>query len=146
MLSLSQFITAAFLVFGLIRARTILASLVGTPKEQLGARFKDEDGRPAPWPFRFCQSSSCSSSATRYHRSLLLWVPPTVESPPQETQKLLSDLGRAQLPLASRAGFGGRPARRPAVQRNFLQPCLSDGRDAAWILVATADDARRHRL
>jgi len=61
--AVSSFITAAFLVFGLILARTNTATLA----ERSGinrARFKTKMVVGA-MPFPFCRSSLCSSLATR---------------------------------------------------------------------------------
>ena len=96
--AVSSFITAAFLVFGLILARTTLRLWVERSREQLGARFKTKMvvGAMAisllPIIFMFIVSYSL------INRSLLLWFPKPLEIASEETQKLLSDLGRAQLP------------------------------------------------
>src|SRR5437660_11827662 len=96
--AVSSFITAAFLVFGLILARTILRLWAERGREQLGARFKTKMvvGAMAisllPIIFMFIVSYSL------INRSLLLWFPNPLEIASDETQKLLSDLGRTQLP------------------------------------------------
>ncbi len=77
--AVSSFITAAFLVFGLILARTILRLWVERRKEQLGARFKTKMvvGAMAisllPIIFMFIVSYSL------INRSLLLWFPRPLE-------------------------------------------------------------------
>src|SRR5260370_30548996 len=94
----SGFITAAFLIFGLILARTTLRMWAERSREQLGARFKKKMvvGGMAisllPIIFMFIVSYSLINS------SLLLWFPRPLEIASDETQKLLNDLGRAQLP------------------------------------------------
>src|SRR5260370_5429406 len=67
------------------------------------------------------------------NRSLLLWFPKPLEIASDETQKLLNDLGRAQLPrLRGRALQTRAEASRPGT--DFLQHVLAIGADAAWIL------------
>src|ERR1700719_1677261 len=131
--AVSSFITAAFLVFGLILARTILRLWVERRREQLGARFKTKMvvGAMAisllPIIFMFIVSYSL------INRSLLLWFPRPLEIASDETQKLLSDLGQAQLPrlrglaLAAQAESGSPSA-------DFLQRVFAKGADAVWIL------------
>jgi two-component system nitrogen regulation sensor histidine kinase NtrY len=131
--AVSSFITAAFLVFGLILARTILRLWVERSREQLGARFKTKMvvGAMAisllPIIFMFIVSYSL------INRSLLLWFPKPLEIASDETEKLLNDLGRAQLPrlrgMAERAQEEGY---RPG--EDFLQSAFAGGADALWIL------------
>src|SRR3981081_1626827 len=96
--AVASFITAAFLVFGLILARTILRLWVERSREQHGARFKTKMvvGAMAisllPIIFMFIVSYSL------INRSLLLWFPRPLEIASDETQQLLNDLGKAQLP------------------------------------------------
>src|SRR5467141_1600500 len=131
--AVSSFITAAFLVFGLILARTILRLWVERRREQLGARFKTKMvvGAMAisllPIIFMFIVSYSL------INRSLLLWFPRPPEIASVETQKLLSDLGRTQLPRLRGLALA---AREDAAHRDadFLQHVLARGADAAWIL------------
>jgi len=131
--AVSSFITAAFLVFGLILARTILRLWVERRKEQLGARFKTKMvvGAMAlsllPIVFMFIVSYSL------INRSLLLWFPRPLEIASEETQKLLNDLGRAQLPrLRGMALQAQAEAVRPGT--DFLQHVFATGVDAVWIL------------
>src|SRR5947209_7650392 len=121
--AVSSFITAAFLVFGLILARTILRLWVERRREQLGARFKTKMvvGAMAisllPIIFMFIVSYSL------INRSLLLWFPKPLENASEETQKLLNDLGRAQLP---RLRWMASQAREDAAHpdKDFLQLAL----------------------
>ena len=131
--AVSSFITAAFLVFGLILARTILRLWVERRREQLGARFKTKMvvGAMAisllPIIFMFIVSYSL------INRSLLLWFPRALEIASDETQKLLSDLGQAQLPrLRGLALAAQAEANSPGT--DFLQHVFVRGADAAWIL------------
>src|SRR5258706_529552 len=131
--AVSSFITAAFLVFGLILARTILRLWVERRREQLGARFKTKMvvGAMAisllPIIFMFIVSYSL------INRSLLLWFPKPLEIASDETQKLLNDLGRAQLPRLRGLALQARAeATRPETE--FLQHVFAKGADAAWIL------------
>src|ERR1700758_4905035 len=118
--AVSSFITAAFLVFGLILARTILRLWVERRREQLGARFKTKMVvgamalSPLPIVFMFIVSYSL------INRSLLLWFPKPLEIASEETQKLLNDLGRGQLPrLRALAWQTQADALRPGDE--FLQ-------------------------
>jgi two-component system nitrogen regulation sensor histidine kinase NtrY len=131
--AVSSFITAAFLIFGLILARTILRLWAERSREQLGARFKTKMvvGAMAisllPIVFMFIVSYSL------INRSLLLWFPKPLEIASEETQALLNDLGRAQLPrLRGMALQAKADATRPAT--DFLQHIFAFGADAAWIL------------
>ncbi|OLB19389.1 MAG: hypothetical protein AUH16_07335 [Acidobacteria bacterium 13_2_20CM_57_7] len=131
--AVSSFITAAFLVFGLILARTILRLWAERGREQLGARFKTKMvvGAMAisllPIIFMFIVSYSL------INRSLLLWFPKPLEIASDETQKLLNDLGRAQLPrLHGMASQAQAEASRHSA--DFLQHVFEKGADAVWIL------------
>lgn len=131
--AVSSFITAALLVFGLILARTTLRLWAERSREQLGARFKTKMvvGAMAisllPIVFMFIVSYSL------INRSLLLWFPKPLEIASEETQKLLNDLGRAQLPrLRGMALQAQAEAIRPDT--DFLQHAFAKGADAVWIL------------
>src|SRR3989449_10164420 len=131
--AVSSFVTAAFLVFGLILARTVLRLWVERSREQLGARFKTKMvvGAMAisllPIIFMFIVSYSL------INRSLLLWFPRPLEIASDETQKLLSDLGRAPLPRLRGLALAAE-AEASSPSANFLQHVLARGADAAWIL------------
>ena len=131
--AVSSFITAALLIFLLILGRTTLRLWVERRREQLGARFKTKMvvGAMAlsllPIVFMFIVSYSL------INRSLLLWFPKPLEIASGETQKLLYDLGRAQLPrLRGLALQVQSETRRPGD--HFLQLALAKGADAVWIL------------
>ncbi|HXY23648.1 MAG TPA: ATP-binding protein [Candidatus Acidoferrum sp.] len=131
--AVSSFITAAFLVFALILARTILRLWAERSREQLGARFKTKMvfGAMAisllPIVFMFVVSYSL------INRSLLLWFPKPLETASEETQKLLTDLGRTQLPRLRGIALQALEERhRP--EEDFLQHALAKGADAVWIL------------
>jgi two-component system nitrogen regulation sensor histidine kinase NtrY len=131
--AVSSFITAAFLVFGLILARTILRLWVERSREQLGARFKTKMvvGAMAisllPILFMFIVSYSL------INRSLLLWFPKPLEIASDETQKLLNDLGRAQLPrLRGIAERAREDLDRPGD--DLMQHAFARGADALWVL------------
>jgi PAS domain S-box-containing protein len=131
--AVSSFITAALLVFGLILARTTLRLWAERSREQLGARFKTKMvvGAMAlsllPIVFMFIVSYSL------INRSLLLWFPKPLETASDETQKLLNDLGRGQLPrLRSMALQVQTDAEHPGD--DFLQHAFARGADAVWIL------------
>src|SRR5260370_8489487 len=96
--AVSSFITAAFLVFGLILARTILRLWVERRREQLGARFKTKMvvGAMAisllPIIFMFIVSYSL------INRSLLLCFPTPLEIASHATHHLLMHLHHPQFP------------------------------------------------
>src|SRR5229473_2940996 len=131
--AVSSFITAAFLVFGLILARTTLRLWVERRREQLGARFKTKMvvGAMAisllPIIFMFIVSYSL------INRSLLLWFPKPLEIASDDTQKLLNDLGRAQLPRLRGIALKARgDAANPGEE--YLQHAFANGADAVWIV------------
>jgi two-component system nitrogen regulation sensor histidine kinase NtrY len=133
--AVSSFITAAFLVFGLILARSTLRLWAERSRDQLGARFKTKMvvGAMAisllPIIFMFIVSYSL------INRSLLLWFPKPLEIASDETQTLLNDLGKAQLPrLRGIAMQAGTEATRPSAE--FLQHVFAKSADAVWILDA----------
>src|SRR5216683_6496570 len=131
--AVSSLITAAFLVFGLILARTILRLWAERSREQLGARFKTKMvvGAMAisllPIIFMFIVSYSL------INRSLLLWFPRPLEIASDETQKLLSDLGRTQLPRLRGLALAAQ-AESSSPSAEFLQHVFAKGADAVWIL------------
>jgi nitrogen fixation/metabolism regulation signal transduction histidine kinase len=131
--SVTTFVTAALLVFGLILARSIARLWVERSHEQLGARFKTKMvvGAMAlsllPIVFMFLVSYSL------INRSLLLWFPKPLEIASDDTQKLLNDLGRGQLPrLRSVALQLQADLLHPG--EDFLQHAFARGVDAVWIL------------
>ena len=131
--AVSSFITAAFLVFALILARTMLRLWAERSREQLGARFKTKMvfGAMAisllPIVFMFVVSYSL------INRSLLLWFPKPLETASEETQKLLTDLGRTQLPRLRGIALQAL-AEQHRPDDDFLQHAFAKGADAVWIL------------
>lgn len=131
--AVSSFITAAFLVFALILARSTLRLWAERSREQLGARFKTKMvvGAMAisllPIVFMFIVSYSL------INRSLLLWFPKPLEIASEETQKLLNDLGRTQLPRLRGMALQAL-TESDRAGNDFLQRALAKGADAAWIL------------
>src|SRR2546430_16227041 len=131
--AVSSFVTAALLIFLLILGRSTLRLWVERRQEQLGARFKTKMvvGAMAlsllPIVFMFIVSYSL------INRSLMLWFPRPLETASEETQKLLNDLGRAQLPrLRGLALEVQSEAQRSGD--DFLQHAFAKGADAVWIL------------
>jgi two-component system, NtrC family, nitrogen regulation sensor histidine kinase NtrY len=131
--AVSTLMTAALLVFLLILGRTTVRLWVERSREQLGARFKTKMvvGAMAlsllPIVFMFIVSYSL------INRSLLLWFPKPLEIASGETQKLLNDLGRGQLPrLRALALQAQSDASSPGDE--FLQGAFAKGADAVWIL------------
>src|SRR5215469_10022367 len=131
--AVSSFITAALLVFLLILGRTTLRLWVEQRREQLGARFKTKMvvGAMAlsllPIVFMFIVSYSL------INRSLLLWFPKQLEIASEETQKLLNDLGRTQLPRLRGLALQAQSEERRSGD-DFLQRVFAKGADAVWIL------------
>jgi two-component system, NtrC family, nitrogen regulation sensor histidine kinase NtrY len=131
--AVSSFITAALLVFLLILGRTTLRLWVERRREQLGARFKTKMvvGAMAlsllPIVFMFIVSYSL------INRSLLLWFPKPLEIASEETQKLLNDLGRAQLPRLRGLALQAQ-SETPRSGDDFLQHAFAKGADGVWIL------------
>ena len=139
--AVSSFITAALLVFGLILARTILRLWAERGREQLGARFKTKMvfGAMAisllPIIFMFIVSYSL------INRTLLRWFPRPLEIASEETQKLLNDIGRSQLPrLKTLALEAQSDASQPTEA--LLQHAFARGADAVWILDKDANPLR----
>lgn len=139
--AVSTFVTAALLVFLLILGRTTVRLWVERSRDQLGARFKTKMvvGATAlsllPIVFMFIVSYSL------INRSLLLWFPKPLETASEETQKLLNDLGRGQLPrLRALALQAQSDAVRPGDA--FLQTAFDKGADAVWILNRDAKPIR----
>src|SRR5215831_4751127 len=131
--AVSSFVTAALLVFLLILGRTTLRLWVERSREQLGARFKTKMvvGAMAlsllPIVFMFIVSYSL------INRSLLLWFPKPLEIASKETQDLLHDLGRTQLPRLRGLALQAQSETQRSGD-DFLQHALSRGADAVWIL------------
>ena len=131
--AVSSLVTAALLVFLLILGRTTLRLWVERRREQLGARFKTKMvvGAMAlsllPIVFMFIVSYSL------INRSLLLWFPKPLEIASEETQKLLSDLGRSQLlRLRALALQVASEAQKPGD--DYMRDAFAKGADAVWIL------------
>ena len=130
--SVSSFITAALLVFGLILTRSFVRLWAERSKEQLGARFKTKMVLGAmaisllPVIFMFFVSYSL------LNRTLGRWFPRPLEIASEETQKLLNDMGKVTLPRLHTLGYqaAGHADEAPEV---FLNHALQNGLDAVWI-------------
>ncbi|HEX8872359.1 MAG TPA: ATP-binding protein [Candidatus Acidoferrum sp.] len=131
--AVSSFITAALLVFGLVLARSVLRLWAERSKEQLGARFKTKMviGAMAisllPVIFMFFVSYSL------LNRTLGRWFPRPLEIASEETQKLLTDLGRGTLPRLHLLGYQAA-AHAGETPESFLQHSFALGLDAVWLL------------
>jgi two-component system, NtrC family, nitrogen regulation sensor histidine kinase NtrY len=131
--SVSSFITAALLVFGLILTRTILRLWAEHSKDHLGARFKTKMvvGAMAlsllPVVFMFFVSYSL------LNRTLGRWFPRPLEIASEQTQSLMNDFGRGSLPrLRNLARQVQGDAAEPTEK--LLQSAFKSGLDALWIL------------
>lgn len=139
--AVSSFITAALLVFGLILTRTMLRLWAERSKEQLGARFKTKMvvGAMAisllPIIFMFFVSYSL------LNRTLGRWFPRPLEIASEQTQFLLNDLGRSQVPRLRILAHQAVPFAALPVDE-FLQHTLTNGADAAWILNQSGEAIR----
>ena len=131
--AVSSFITAAFLVFGLILTRTMLRLWAERGKDQLGARFKSKMvvGAMAisllPILFMFFVSYSL------LNRTLLRWFPRPLEIASEQTQILLNDIGHSQIPRLQAVARSALPY-TSLPNDEFLQRALSQGADAVWVL------------
>src|SRR5712671_1027752 len=100
--AVSSFITAAFLVFGLILARTVLRLWAERSREQLGARFKTKMvvGAMAisllPVLFMFFVSYSL------LNRTLARWFPRPIEIAAEQSRALQQEMSRAEHDRLSR--------------------------------------------
>lgn len=131
--AVSSFITAALLIFGLILGRTALRLWAERSKEQLGARFKTKMvvGAMAisllPVLFMFFVSYSL------LNRTLGRWFPRPLEIASEQTQLLLNDFGKSQIPRLRSVAREVEPlANQPTPE--LLSHALAAGADAVWIL------------
>jgi two-component system, NtrC family, nitrogen regulation sensor histidine kinase NtrY len=131
--AVSCFITAALLVFGLILIRSMVRLWVERSKEQLGARFKTKMVVGAmglsllPVVFMFLVSYSL------LNRTLGRWFPRPLEIASEQTQQLLTDFGKSQLPrLRALAWRAQSVSTKPLEQ--FLEETFAAGADAVWML------------
>ena len=131
--SVSSFITAALLIFGLILGRTALRLWAERSKDQLGARFKTKMvvGAMAisllPVLFMFFVSYSL------LNRTLGRWFPRPLEIASEQTQLLLHDFGRTQIPRLRAVAHEVEPlAAKPTPE--LLSHASAAGADALWIL------------
>src|SRR5580693_8413102 len=133
--AVSSIIVAALLVFSLILARSLVRLWTERSKQQLGARFKTKMVLGAmavsllPVIFMFFVSYAL------LNRTLGRWFPRPLEIASEETQKLLSDVGRGTLPRLRTLGYQAIPYVSASTDE-FLQHALASGADAAWILNA----------
>ncbi|MGA2420900.1 MAG: ATP-binding protein, partial [Candidatus Acidiferrum sp.] len=133
--AVSSLITAALLTFTLILTRTMLRLWAERSKDQLGARFKSKMvvGAMAisllPILFMFFVSYSL------LNRTLGRWFPRPLEIASEQTQLLLNDLGRTQVPRLHALSRVTQPfAAGPA--EDLMQHAFSAGADAVWVLDA----------
>lgn len=131
--AVSCFMTAALIVFSLILGRTVLRLWAESSREQLGARFKTKMvvGAMAisllPIIFMFIVSYSL------INRTLLRWFPRPLEIATEESQELMNDISRSQLPRLRRLAMGVQEdAAEPAEEQ--LKHALAKGADAEWVL------------
>jgi PAS domain S-box-containing protein len=131
--AVSSFITAALLIFGSILGRTALRLWAERSKDQLGARFKTKMvvGAMAisllPVLFMFFVSYSL------LNRTLGRWFPRPLEIASEQTQMLLNDFGRTQIPRLHNLAHQLQPFATEPTQQ-FLGRAFAAGADAAWIL------------
>jgi two-component system nitrogen regulation sensor histidine kinase NtrY len=131
--SVSSFIFAALIIFGLIFFRTIVRLLMERSKDQLGSRFKTKMvvGAMAlsllPVVFMFFVSYSL------LNRTLGRWFPRPLEIASEQTQSLMNDFGRGSLPrLRNLARQVQANSTEPTEK--VLQSAFKAGLDALWIL------------
>jgi PAS domain S-box-containing protein len=132
--SVSSFVTAALLVFGLILMRTVLRLWTERSKEQLGARFKTKMvvGAMAlsllPVLFMFFVSYSL------LNRTLGRWFPRPLEIASEQTQILFTDLGRTTTLPRLRMMARQVQANSSVPTNELLQHAFGLGLDAIWLL------------
>jgi PAS domain S-box-containing protein len=132
--SVSSFVTAALLVFGLILMRTVLRLWTERSKEQLGARFKTKMvvGAMAlsllPVLFMFFVSYSL------LNRTLGRWFPRPLEIASEQTQILFTDLGRTTTLPRLRMMARQVQANSSVPTNELLQHAFGLGLDAIWFL------------
>ncbi|HUL35005.1 MAG TPA: ATP-binding protein [Candidatus Eisenbacteria bacterium] len=130
--AVNSFITAALLIFGLILIRGFVRLRMEQSKVQLGARFKTKMVLGAmaisllPIIFMFFVSYSL------LNRTLGRWFPRPLEIASEETQKLLTELGRATLPRLHTLAYSAAQ-HLAAPPQSFLENSLSLGLDAVWV-------------
>jgi len=131
--AVSSIITAALLTFTLILTRTMVRLWAERSKDHPGARFKSKMvvGAMAisllPILFMFFVSYSL------LNRTLGRWFPRPLEIASEQTQLLLNDLGRSQLPRLNSLGHQVLPFAAAPVN-DLLQHAFSAGADAVWVL------------
>lgn len=132
--AVSSFIIAALIVFGLIFLRTVVRLWAERRKEQLGVRFKTKMvvGAMAlsllPVLFMFFVSYSL------LNRTLGRWFPRPLEIASEQTQKLLTDLGRTGTLPRLRGLAQHARANLSLGPDEFLTRAFQSGLDAVWIL------------
>jgi len=131
--AVSSVITAALLTFTLILTRTMLRLWAERSKEHLGARFKSKMvvGAMAisllPIVFMFFVSYSL------LNRTLGRWFPRPLEVASEQTQLLLNDVGKSQVPRLHALARQSLPLANAPLEE-LLQRSFSFGVDAVWIL------------
>ncbi|MHB8500761.1 MAG: sensor histidine kinase [Candidatus Acidiferrales bacterium] len=131
--AVNSFITAALLIFGLILSRTVVRLWVESTRDQLGARFKTKMvvGAMAisllPVIFMFIVSYSL------INRTLLRWFPRPLEIASEQTQELMNDIGRSQIPRLRRLAIEVQEDSSSSTE-DLLQHAFAKGVDAVWIL------------
>src|SRR5882672_2305056 len=134
LLSVSSFVTAALLVFGLILMRTVLRLWTERSKEQLGARFKTKMVVGAmglsllPVLFMFYVSYSL------LNRTLGRWFPRPLEIASEQTQALLNDFGRTTTLPRLRTLARQVESNSSLPTSEILQRAFTAGLDAVWLL------------
>ena len=131
--AVNSFITAALLIFLLILGRTSFRLWVERSKDHLGARFKTKMVVGAlaisllPVLFMFFVSYSL------LNRTLGRWFPRPLEIASEQTQLLLNDFGRTQIPRLRNIAHQIAPLANKPVNE-FLGRAFTAGADAVWIL------------
>jgi two-component system, NtrC family, nitrogen regulation sensor histidine kinase NtrY len=131
--AVNSFITAALLIFLLILGRTSFRLWVERSKDHLGARFKTKMVVGAlaisllPVLFMFFVSYSL------LNRTLGRWFPRPLEIASEQTQLMLNDFGRTQIPRLRNIAHQIAPLANKPVNE-FLGRAFTAGVDAVWIL------------
>jgi PAS domain S-box-containing protein len=136
--AISTFLVAALLVFGLIFTRTLLRTWAERRAEKLGGRFRTKMVAGAmaiallPVVFMFFISYAL------LNRTLLRWFPRPLEIATEQSQQLLTELGKAEHDrlqgLAERFAAGQATRRRGEPHADPLPGALLAEGEAIWVL------------
>lgn len=139
--AVSTFIFAALIVFGLVLTRSLLRLWAERRAEAMGSRFKTKMVMGAMGISLLPIVVMFFISYALMNRTLSKWFPRPLEIASEESNKLLADLGKAELErltniartaVTPESGLTGVTA--PASDSDYILRALSVGADVAWVL------------